>query len=405
MKRMQCKGGRIRGAAVFAIIFGISCSPPAWSAGLGEWVKSKAAGMVSRDEAERADDGTITQGQLKDLACAAADELDARLPGGAGDAIHKMVATWNESSSDDAAPVNHEQLWKIAKPIYDRLIAVTYADQYPWKAAEHGGRNERSRATLGEARKLFTFDFTNTDAAHDTNGDGIPDWWGRCYHITDANALALRGDGLTNLQAFQSGLNPNDFFNEKKPVLTMVGGNALLGTPGKFAPEPLIVSVTDKRGQPLYNAPVTFTVTDGGGTVQKTNLTKPAKSITVNADEQGQARVYFKLPAGVDKGHVSNVIASTGSDNTKVQAAFKETADDVHVTHDDPFDPTDMVASLNADGSADVTWTNNTDPADKEPINIQYRDRKGNWVTAITVPAGTTSCHIPPPDQSSTKSH
>jgi len=75
---------------------------------------------------------------------------------------------------------------------------------------------------------------------------------------------------------------------------------------------------------------------------------------------------------------------------------FTEHSDDGSGSYADPFDPSDIVATLNPDGSADVSWTNNTDPADTEPINVRYKDRHGNWVTAITVPAGSTSCHIPP---------
>ncbi|MEI8340944.1 MAG: hypothetical protein WCH43_05320, partial [Verrucomicrobiota bacterium] len=60
-------------------------------------------------------------------------------------------------------------------------------------------------------------------------------------------------------------------------------------------------------------------------------------------------------------------------------------------------DASNIVATMNPDGSADVTWTNNTSPGDQAWIPIQYKDRDGNWQTIDTVPPGTTSYHINPP--------
>ncbi|MGC3991333.1 MAG: hypothetical protein QM796_16950 [Chthoniobacteraceae bacterium] len=283
----------------------------------------------------------------------------------------------------------------MAAPFYDRLIAVTYVATYPWKGAARKGAGAQLPVTLSEARALFGFDFTTTDEAHDANHDGIPDWWAHCYRIKDANAPALRGDGLTNLQAFQRRLNPNDFFNGKKPRLTIVKGNELSGSPGQFTPEALTVLVADPHGQPLYNAPVTFTVSSGGGTVQKKEKSESLSSLKVNADGEGQARTYFKLPVGAPKGKGFQITVVVGSGKTQEQVTFKETAGDDTGDDKSPFRPQNVVATLNPDGSADATWTNNPDAA-PEPINLRFRDRNGNWKTAITVPAGSTSAHIPP---------
>ena len=56
-----------------------------------------------------------------------------------------------------------------------------------------------------------------------------------------------------------------------------------------------------------------------------------------------------------------------------------------------------MVAAANADGSIDVTWTNNADPADPEPTDIMYQDRNGVWQKLTSVPAGVSSYHVPAP--------
>ena len=55
----------------------------------------------------------------------------------------------------------------------------------------------------------------------DSTGTGIPDWWWLTYfgQITnvDANASAA-GDGLSNLQKFQMGLNPTNYYNPNAPA-------------------------------------------------------------------------------------------------------------------------------------------------------------------------------------------
>jgi len=73
-------------------------------------------------------------------------------------------------------------------------------------------------------------------------------WFG---HLgVDPSALAGRGDGLTNLQAFQQGLNPNDFYNGQTPMLAIVGGNNQTGAPGGLVSGPLVISVADSAGNP-----------------------------------------------------------------------------------------------------------------------------------------------------------
>lgn len=226
--------------------------------------------------------------------------------------------------------------------------------------------------------------------------NGLPLDWEKFYHVpvgTDPNALAPRGDGFTYLQAFRRRLNPNDIYNGQTPTLTLVSGDNQAGAPGGFVPQPLVVSVRGNGGNPLTNMPVNFSVSQGGGTLQKTNLTPPAGSITVNTDGSGQAKLYFRLPNAPNQ--TSRITASAGGSGHLAQVVFTATSDNGGVSYSDPFTPSNIVATVNPDGSADVSWINHTDPAGTEPINIRFRDRNGNWITAITVPAGSNSAHIP----------
>lgn len=231
--------------------------------------------------------------------------------------------------------------------------------------------------------------------------NGLPLDWEKFYHVppgTDPNAPAPRGDGLTYRQSFQGRFNPNDIYNGITPILAIVDGNNQTAAPDRFVSRPLVLLLTDAAtGQILTNLPVSFTVGPGGGQVQRSSLGAPATALTVMTGSNGQARVFFKLPAPANR--PSQITATAGSGSHAAQVTFMESSNG-GVGGDaspSPFAPANVVATANRDGSADVAWTNNTDPADTEPIVLQYQDRNGRWVTLATVPAGTTSYHVPAP--------
>jgi hypothetical protein len=232
----------------------------------------------------------------------------------------------------------------------------------------------------------------------DTNGLSLN--WEQFYNIPagiDPNAPAPRGDGYTYLQAFQLGLNPNDFYNGQAPTLAIVSGNNQTGSPGGFVPAPLVVSVLDGNGNPLTGAPVTFTVTSGGGQMQISSVGTPTALLTVLTDYNGQAKAFFQLP-NVSSQSCQILAAPAGGGGYSARVApFTESSDGGGGSYNSPFAPTNVVATLNADGSGIVTWTNNADPSDPESINIRYMDANGHWTILCTVPAGTTSYVIPKP--------
>src|SRR4051794_14265521 len=68
-------------------------SAPSW------WMQR---GALS-ENAARDDYAPANQGQLKNIARAAAAEMDARLNGGAGEELHRLISTWSAppSSTND----------------------------------------------------------------------------------------------------------------------------------------------------------------------------------------------------------------------------------------------------------------------------------------------------------------
>ena len=192
-----------------ALVVTVVCIPLVLLGNAPSWWSQRGA-LV--ENAIPDDYAPANQGQLKNIAKAAAAEMDARLPGGAGEPVHHMIASWSTPSgqTNDFAPLNLGQLKSVAKPFYDRLIATKYAIRYPWLGAARLP-HDFAVANVGQVKQLFSFDFIAIDLEHDSDQDGLPDWWEKYYFgdmTVDPNALAPRGDGLTNLQSFQQGLDP-----------------------------------------------------------------------------------------------------------------------------------------------------------------------------------------------------
>src|SRR6266404_4256092 len=210
----------------------------------------------------------INQGQLKNLAKAAAAELDQRLPGGAGTVVQSLVNSWltRDAETDHFTLVNLGQLKTVVKPFYDRLISVGYARAYPWTEGSNPAQ-DFAAANIGQAKNLFSFNLSATDLAHDVDQNSLPDWWEQYYfgHTGIDPTADPDGDALTNLQEFEQTTDATDYYNGRLPLLTIVSGNEQIGLRNKFLNDPLVVKITDGPGQPLVNAPISFrSVGDAG---------------------------------------------------------------------------------------------------------------------------------------------
>jgi hypothetical protein len=345
-----------------------------------------------------ADDfAVLNRGQLKTLATAAYDEIEAILPGGAGGAIAQLVQSWylpdgngalpppglrTPNTADDAAyaAVNLGQLKKVAQPFYDRLIQLGYCSNYPWSSSFQPA-DDFSTANLGQAKSLFSFDLMATDAAHDTDGNGLADWWENYYfhHLgLWAQELAARGDGLTILQAFQQRLNPNDFYNGKQPTLAIVSGGGQRGAPHG------ILSICVSIDSGAYNAPVTLTVTSGQASFPGGGGSSPAQSIQVRSISQ------FTNAEGVLEyvAQASIYLPGTVGDISYIQASANGAVIGTTATVYDPSlqPPQNLSANVDSATAARLTWT----PSDAaRPTTVEISDDAGaNWSFQQTVSAG-----------------
>ena len=276
------------------LLFALACLLPllALAAPPGWWTDRR----VLDSNATKNDYGPANQGQLKSIATKAYAELQAKLPTSTwtspeGETLSTLITSWNPAQGDNYAPVNQGQLKAVAKTFYDVLIQAGYASGYPWTATTADDANYVP-ANIGQVKNVFAFDL---GSGTDTDGNGLSDNWEITYfgQIGVDPAADPDGDGLTNLQEYQSSTNPLDYYNGQAPTLTKVSGDNQQSVPNIFLPLPLVVKVTDSAGQLLNNAPVTFAVADGGGLLAASLDGATATFLQTRTDSGGTVAAFY----------------------------------------------------------------------------------------------------------------
>jgi hypothetical protein len=182
--------------------------------------------------------------------------------------------------------------------------------------------------------------------------------------VNDA-ALDPDGDGTTNLQEYQAGTDPHDYFNGGAVNLAITGGDGQRATPASWLTQPLEVQVTTATGTPMVNAPVIFSVTQTGGFLSATNGGASATSISVRTDVFGKAVAYYQTP---NAALLETVTATTGSGANIRQATF------VASTTDNAFPFVGLKVWLRSDGNI-IKDANNA--------ISQWLDESGNGNNAV----------------------
>ncbi|MDB6151992.1 MAG: hypothetical protein JWL90_445 [Chthoniobacteraceae bacterium] len=112
--------------------------------------------------------------------------------------------------TDDFAALTLGQLKTVAKPFYDRLSKAGYNAPYPWQGRELAA-DDLALANIGQLKSIFSFDVRPLDSIHDSNRNGIPDWWENLYlgHLINNPNDDKDGDGIPDAQEYLAGGNPN----------------------------------------------------------------------------------------------------------------------------------------------------------------------------------------------------
>lgn len=198
---LPCKAMCCR-SLVLLVLFVVPCSskadPPPW------WALRDAT-----NQDPISDDSVANQGQLKHLTQKAAEEFNARVPGGAGMALDELVQGWvaGHPDPDDFHAVTAGQLKWIAAKIWGRLIHLRYTDSFPvWLPNEPPvipDPKDNELVNLGQLKTVFDFDLSAPSGS-------LPDWWQK-FHFGGTGIDPDGdddGDGLINADEFAAGTNP-----------------------------------------------------------------------------------------------------------------------------------------------------------------------------------------------------
>jgi hypothetical protein len=181
--------------------------------------------------------------------------------------------------------------------------------------------DETLTTTDREAVEAYLASQYATSDVDEEGGDGLIDYWELEWfgNYDQAGVGDYDGDGQTNQQEMEEGTDPTDYYNGQSPTLTKDSGDEQVGGPEEFLAAPVVVLVQDGLSQPLANAPVVFTV-DNGGQLAETNVGSPTLSteLEVRTDENGLALVYVYTPPTVPVAFTITATATAGGVPTSV---------------------------------------------------------------------------------------
>ncbi len=204
------------GSVLWLLGAGLVSATPAW------WTNVIAPAALTNDFA------AVNAGQAKWFALQAHAHLEATLSGGAGFAP-------DTTPTNNYAVINLGQLKHLAKPHYDRLIAASHTNAYPWTSAPEDD-HDYAVANIGQLKTVFNFEVTPS-GEEDTDGDGLPDWvetnTGIFVSPTDTGtdpALAdTDGDGTPDGEEVANRTDPNNPDTEPPTLVLTIVPSGILG--------------------------------------------------------------------------------------------------------------------------------------------------------------------------------
>jgi len=232
MKIILLHTARFIVALVFMAATSLNAAPPAWwSSGSSPVITGgpqNNLGVANVGQAKNMARKALTALQAVDAATASAVENDLV---GTGKPIASWSAPVTQAEKDaQRAPLLIGQLKAISAPFYTHLHGFAPAwletelatnltkdtadpnNYFPWTTVTYDDNN-KTPATIGQLKSVFSLRFENLRSEEDADDDGLPDEWEVAngfnpYSSLDANSDS-DSDGLTNIKEYQNGTNPN----------------------------------------------------------------------------------------------------------------------------------------------------------------------------------------------------
>jgi alpha-tubulin suppressor-like RCC1 family protein len=199
----------------------------------------------------------VNQGQLKNIAKAAVEEMDARLTGGAGEPLHTPISSWSPSApeTNDYAPVNLGQLKNVARLFYDRLIAAGIADHYPWLGSPSSA-DDFAVANIGQVKHLFSFEVPAPNVLDNPLGDRLAAGHESANLALQAHTVWIWGDHLSTGNAGSyprrlQGVSAISSVSTGERHLVLLGRDGAVWTWGENTHGQLGDSTRDKHYSPV----------------------------------------------------------------------------------------------------------------------------------------------------------
>jgi hypothetical protein len=127
--------------------------------------------------------------------------------------------------------------------------------------------------------------------------------------VPGANVIkATATDRAGNINVSQVTVTFQDPASQQRIV--MISGSDQSGAIGTTLPQPLVVELMNALGQPIPNAPVTFTVVKSDGQLQA--FPQTGRQLALQTDVNGQASANFQLGSRVGTGNNQVTVTSPG---------------------------------------------------------------------------------------------
>jgi len=119
--------------------------------------------------------------------------------------------------------------------------------------------------------------------------------------------LDTDGDLLTNLEEYEGGSDPADYYNGTAPILEIISGNNQSGNPLSYSAALVVKVKNAQTGDGLPGAPLHLQVTQGGGKLVTVNAPHATEydSLELKTDNNGLAKLYENSTVDVYYRHPS----------------------------------------------------------------------------------------------------